>query len=574
MANRLNPEQRQRDLAALSNDDFDVVVIGGGATGAGAALDAASRGLKTALIEAQDWACGASSRTSGLIRGGIRYLYQLDVALVAEAVRERALLLTTIAPHLVKPQSFLWPSMEGVVDRTQTMANIALYDSLSRTIGRGALPRHRRRTRAGVLERFPDVNLRSLTGAIEFYDARVDDSRLVITLVRTAVEYGAVAVNRTQVVKMARGADGPVTGVVVRDLETGTEFQVRTRGVVIATGVWTEQTQTLAGSNEGLRLIASKGVHLVVPKDRIQASTGIFARAAAETSIYLVPWPNYWVIGTTDTAWHQPLAHPVPTSTDIDDVLRRVNRLLAQPLTRDDIGGTFAGLRPLLQRPRVADSRTARLSREHAVAQVAPGVVSVAGGKLTTYRKMGEDAIDLLLGKKEAAARPSVTKDTPLLGAQGISAMANQADRIGGIYRWSEATMARLLERYGSELPDLLEMVDDDPTMAAPLHSAPEYLRVEVARACVAEGAEHLEDILVRRVRLNTELRDRGAAAVDEVAAIAAPLLDWDPERLAAEKQNYLARVAAEAEAELETSDVAALGARLRASDVVSGGLE
>ncbi len=573
MANRLNPEQRRRDLTALASDDFDVVVIGGGATGAGAALDAASRGLKTALIEAQDWACGASSRTSGLIRGGIRYLYQMDVRMVAEAVRERALLLDTIAPHLVKPQAFLWPTMEGVVDRAQTRANVALYDALSQSVGRRALPVHRRRSRAAVLERFPDVNLRTLTGAIEFYDARVDDSRLVITLVRTAVEYGAVAVNRAQVVKMARGADGPVTGVVVRDLETGEEFQVRTRGVIIATGAWTEQTQTMADSSEGLRLIASKGVHLVVPRERINASTGIFTRAT-DSSTYLVPWPNYWVIGTTDTAWHQPLAHPVPTSNDIDEVLHRVNRLLANPLTRDDICGTFAGLRPLLQHSRSADPHTARLSREHAVAQVAPGVVSVAGGKLTTYRKMGEDAVDLLLGKREAAAHPSVTKDTPLLGAQGIAAMANQAERIGGIYRWSDLTMSRLLERYGSELPDLLEMVDDDPTMAAPLHSAPEYLRVEVARACVAEGAEHLEDILVRRVRLNTELRDRGVAAVDEVASIAAPLLDWDPERLAAEKANYLARVDAEAAAERQTSDAAALNARLKASDVVRGGLD
>lgn len=571
MGNRLNPEQRQHDLSSLAEDVFEVVVIGGGVTGAGIALDAASRGFKTAILEAQDWAAGASSRSTRLVLGGLRYLYQFDVGLVREAIQERSLLVRTIAPHLVKPLPFVWPLRAHMLDRVQSLAGIALYDTLSRTVGRSVLPAPRQRSRGATISRVPALRSEGLIGAIEFHEARVDDARLVITLVRTAVEYGARAVSRAQVVRMTRAADAPMTGLVVRDLETGHEHQVRTNGVIIATGVWTEHTQSLAQTSSGLRVQASKGIHLVVPRDRIDSEVGIFARTR-DSAISLVPMPDHWVIGTTDTAWHQPCTHPVPTSADIDRLLAEVNKLLARPLGRDDIHGTYAGLRPLLQRGRM-DQRTTKVSREHSVAQVAPGIVSVAGGKLTTYRLMAKDAVDFLLGPKLAAEHPSVTHTTPLLGAQGIEAMTNQSERIGGIYGWSRETMSHLLERYGSELPDLLEMVDDDPTLAAPLHAAPQYLRVEVARACVAEGAQHLEDILVQRVRLNSEHLDRGAAAVHEVGAIAAPLLDWDAARLETEKQNYLARVAAERAAETAPTDAAAAAARLQAREIVPSSL-
>ncbi|MGI5950591.1 MAG: FAD-dependent oxidoreductase, partial [Brooklawnia sp.] len=237
MGNRLNPVQRQQDLAALENEDFDVVVIGGGVTGAGAALDAASRGLKTAIIEAQDWASGASSRSTRLVRGGLRYLYNLDVKVVSDSIRERALLLNVIAPHLVRLQPFLWPLGRGLVNQVQARSGIAMFQMLNQTVGRRALPRHRHRSRASVIKRFPSISPDSLTGAIEFYDARVDDARLVITLVRTAQEYGARAVSRAQVVRITRAEDAPVTGLVARDLETGKEFQVRTRGIINATGV-------------------------------------------------------------------------------------------------------------------------------------------------------------------------------------------------------------------------------------------------------------------------------------------------------------------------------------------------
>ncbi|MFB9618490.1 glycerol-3-phosphate dehydrogenase/oxidase [Brooklawnia cerclae] len=568
MGNRLNPEQRQQHLAALAEEEFDVVVIGGGVTGAGIALDAASRGLRTAIVEAQDWASGTSSRSSRLVHGGLRYLYQLDFRLVAEALHERGLLLNTLAPHLVKAQPFLWPLKTPVVERTYSAVGVGMYDALSFVQTGRSVPPQRHRTREGAVERFPDIKADSLVGAIEFYDARVDDARLVLTLVRTALEYGARAVSRTKVVSITRGPSTRVTGLVVRDLETGDETAVRTKGIINATGVWTEQTQALAAPEAGLQVLASKGIHIVVPRDRIRAQTGIFLRTE-KSVLFIIPWQYYWVIGTTDTAWHEQREHPVATSEDIDYVLEQANQVLAKPLTRDDIRGTYAGLRPLLQPHRSSGAKTTKVSREHSVTRVAPGMVAIAGGKLTTYRVMARDAVDFLLGKHEARKRPSITDHTPLLGAQGLEAMANQSDRIGGIYGWNRTVMTHLLDRYGSELPELLELVDDDPGLAAPLGAAPEYLRVEVARACVAEGAQHLEDILVQRVRLNSEYRDRGAEAVDEVLEIAAPLLDWDAERCTHERENYLARVAAELAAEEEPDDRSASQARMQASDIV-----
>lgn len=572
MGDRLNPEQRQHDLGALGSDDFDVVVVGGGITGAGVALDAASRGLKTALIEAQDWASGTSSRSSRLVLGGLRYLNNFGIGLVSELVRERGLLVRTIAPHMVRPQPFIWPLRSRLVERSRAISSIGVYDLLTKTVGRMSLPLHRHRNKSGTLARVPGLRSDGLVGGLEFYDARVDDARLVLQLVRTALEYGARAVSRAEVIRLSRAEDGPSNGLHVRDLETGTEFYVRTRGVVLATGAWTEETQGLAETSSGLQVLTSKGSHILVAKDKIDSQTGIYF-PYRDSAISIIPLPRQWLIGTTDTPWQGPLTHPVPTSEDIDFLLAGANQVLARPLTRDDVEGSFAGLRPLLQRGQSDDVRTTRMSREHAVAQVAPGVVAVAGGKLTSYRLMAAHAVDFLLGKQLAGERPSVTHRTPLLGAQGIEAMANQSDRIGGIYGWNREQMTHLLERYGAEVTDLLEMVDDDPTLAASLQGAPDYLRVEVARACVAEGALHLEDIMVHRLRLNTEYRDRGVAAVDEVAGIAAPLLDWDAERCADEKQNYLDRVAAEIEAAAQPSDTAAVQARLQAADIVANTL-
>lgn len=573
MGNRLNQEQRRRDLTTLANDTFDVVVIGGGVTGAGVALDAASRGLRTAVLEAQDWASGASSRSTRLVMGGLRYLYLLDVGLVADAIRERGRLLSHLAPHLVRPQRFLWPLPDRRSERLKAAAAINTYDLLTGTVGQQALPSHRLLDRSEALQLSPDLRPGAFGTALEFHDARVDDARLVITLVRTAAEYGACAVSRAEVVRMSRAEDGPVTGVTVHDLESGEELQVRTRGVIIATGVWTEQTQALAQAKSGLRVVASKGTHLVVPKERINSQTGLFARTR-DSAIGIVPIHDRWVIGATDTAWHEPLVHPVPTQADIHRLLDQVNGILAKPLSTSDIVTSYAGLRPLLKHRRSHDSRTTRISREYGIAQVAPGVVSVTGGKLTTYRLMAAEAVDFLLGRQQAARHPSVSEFTPLLGARGWRAMSNQAERIASTYGWPPATVQHLLERHGSELLELLEMIDQDFTLAAPLQAAPEYLRVEVARACLAEGAIHLEDILSHRLRLNSERADRGAGAIDEVLAIAGPLLGWDAARSGLEKQHYLARAAAQVASGQQRTDRDAVSRRLEVPDIVPSSLE
>ena len=566
----LNQQQRSDAIHAMSTHKVDVLVIGGGVTGAGIALDAASRGLTTAIIEAQDWASGTSSRSSRLVHGGLRYLYNLDFKLVAEALRERGRLLSTIAPHLVEAQPFLWPLKTPVIERAYSAVGVGMYDALARigAKGRATVPIQRHLSKAGALRRFPEIKPDALVGAIEFYDARVDDARLVITLIRTAVRDGALAASRVKVEEILKNPQGRATGVRARDLETGETFTVEADRIINATGVWTEQTQDMAGGTGGLKVLASKGIHIVIPRERLKATTGMFLRTE-KSVLFIIPWQHYWVIGTTDTAWHEQLTHPVPTAEDIDYVLAHANEVLAEPLTRDDIIGTYAGLRPLLQ-PKVLDeSKSTKVSREHTVTEVIPGMVAIAGGKLTTYRVMAEDAVDFALGKAEAKGRPSITATLPLLGADGYGAAQNRAETLGARYGFDADRMRHLLHRYGSEIADLLALIDEDPALGRPLQAAPQFLRAEVHRACTTEGAMHLEDILIARVRLNSEARDRGKAAVDEVAEIAAKALGWDEPRTQREKDNYLARIAAELAAEEQSTDAAASAARMQAEDIV-----
>ncbi len=573
MSESLTPSQRSAALDALGEEEFDVLVIGGGVTGAGIALDAASRGLRTAVVEAQDWASGTSSRSSRLIHGGLRYLYNLDFKLVFEALTERARLLTTIAPHLVEAQPFLWPLKTRVIERAYSALGVGLYDAMSiaGAGGKKIVPIQHHLSKKGTMKRFPDISPDALIGAIEFYDARVDDARLVIQLIRTALEYNAVAVSRAKVSELDKDASGRISGGTVTDLESGRAIQVRAKHVIAATGVWTEDTQDMASASGGLKVLASKGSHILIPRERFKGEAGLFLRTE-KSVLFVIPWQHYWVIGTTDTAWHEQLKHPVPTSEDIDYILQQANEVLAVPLTRDDIIGTYAGLRPLLQ-PKVLDeSKSTKVSREHTVTEVAPGMIAIAGGKYTTYRVMAEDAVDFALGEKQAKAKPSVTANLPLLGAAGFNAMVNQSERLGNKYGFDADRMQHLLRRYGSELPELLASIDADPSLGEPLKGAPQFLRAEVHRACAVEGALHLEDIYVTRVRLNSESPDRGGSTVDEVAGIAAEVLGWDEEQTNTEKANYRARIAAELAAQQARTDDDASAARMEVDDIVGDG--
>ena len=565
---RLTREQRAAALEEMSGPEgLDVLVVGGGITGAGIALDAASRGLRTGVVEMGDWASGTSTWSSKLVHGGLRYLYQLDFALVREALSERGRLLQTTAPHLVKAQPFLWP-LKHHYERSYSAVGVGMYDALALAGARGhrTVPIQKHLGRKGTRALAPALDPSGLVGAIRFYDARVDDARLVIDLIRTAVGLGALAASRTKVTGFLKSAHGAVTGAAVTDLATGATHEIRARRTINATGVWTEATQDLATSTGGLKVLTSKGIHIVVPKEAIDAETGIFLRTE-KSVLFIIPWPRYWVIGTTDTPWTEDVSKPVSTAADVDYLLEHANEVLSWPLRRSDIIGVYAGLRPLLQ-PQLkpgAEAASTKVSREHTVTRVAPGLTAIAGGKLTTYRVMAADAVDHALGEALARAHPCVTADLPLVGAAGYRALAAQAGAIARERGWTLDRVTHLLDRYGDELPALLASIDDDPSLARPLGEAPAFLRAEVAWAVTHEGAAHLDDVLLRRVRLDIERRDRGLGAADEVLEVMAPLLEWSDDDVTAEREAYAERVAQIAAAEAEATDAAAVAHLTRA---------
>ncbi|MFV0425600.1 MAG: FAD-dependent oxidoreductase [Beutenbergiaceae bacterium] len=545
---------------------LDVLVIGGGVTGAGIAVDAATRGLRVGIVEAQDWASGTSSRSSKLVHGGLRYLQMLDFKLVHEALTERDLLLSETAPHLVRAVPFLYPLEHRVWERGYVGAGISLYDALaSLSSRRRATPFHRHFSRKQLAAAFPDLRDDVAVGAIQYWDAQVDDARLVITLVRTAAAHGAYAANRTQVVELTKDGDR-VSGAVVVDLETGQQHTIKARSVINATGVWTEDTEALAGTDAGLKVLASKGIHIVVPRARIRGHKGLILQTE-KSVLFVIPWSRYWIIGTTDTPYTQDLVDPVATAADIEYVLSKANDVLSDPLTRDDIIGAYAGLRPLLQPGTKEGTSSAKVSREHTTASPAPGLVVIAGGKLTTYRVMAADAVDFALGD-DAEHAPSITDRVPLAGAVGFPGARRKAREWAQRFGWDKERMDHLLHRYGGQVADLVGMVTEQPHLAKPLAHAPDYLRVEIAFAATHEQVLHLEDVLLRRTRLDYEIADGGLAALDEIADIVATHLGWDDQRVKAEKQSCIERRSALAAAALTDTDAEGQQARAQAPPI------
>lgn len=563
----LNQDSRHEALEAMSDEQgVDILVIGGGVTGAGIALDAATRGLRTAIVEAGDWAAGTSAWSTKLVHGGLRYLYNLDFKLVAEALRERGLLLERTAPHLVKAQPFLWPLKLPVIERAYSAIGIGMYDTMAfaGAGGHRTVPAQRHFTKSGTKKIFPSIKNNVFSGSIQFYDARVDDTRLVVDLVRTAAGYGALAANRTQVVGIDKNSSGRVVGARIVDLETGEERTVKAHHIINATGVWTEESESMATKDAGLKVLASKGIHLIVPRDRIKATSGIFTQTE-KSVLFFIPWQRYWIIGTTDTPYHEDIERPVATKKDIQYVLDQANKLVDEELTEDDIISTYAGLRPLLQPTLKEGSEKAstKVSREHTVTEVAPGMSVIAGGKLTTYRVMAEDAVDFALGKR-AKTLPSVTENIKLVGAEGYEALAARAEALAAEQGWTQDQTEHLLERYGAELADVIAAIEEDPSLGEPLANAPQFLRADVLRAVRTEGALHLEDVLVRRVRLDLEATDRGLSSAEDVLDIMAEELGWDDETRAAELEAYKERVESIAAAAEHDTDAEA------AAEVVS----
>ena len=543
----LDSEQRDEALSSLAKDQFDILVIGGGVTGVGAALDAASRGLKVALVEASDIASGTSSRSSKLIHGGLRYLEQYDFKLVREALHERELMVSSIAPHLVKPLAFLYPLHEKVRERTYVGAGLALYDAL-RGFKR-ALPGHKHISQKKIAEIAPSLRPDIVTGAVKYFDAQVDDARHTMMIARTAARHGAVIATGVKVESLIR--DGKrVTGVKARDIETGKLITIKATATVMCAGIWSDQLHDSFGIKPGYHVTMSKGVHIVLPKKAINSTEGVILKTPVSV-LFLIPWNNQWLVGTTDTPYTEDRSKPLADRSDVEYIINEANKVLKPKLKIEDVIGVYAGLRPLVSNNK--DSETTKLSREHTVDRSAPGFVSIAGGKYTTYRVMGKDVIDLAAVELRRLVADSVTSKLPIVGADGYFALAQQVDRIAEESGLSVESVSHLLNRYGSLMSEVLEIIDENPKLAQPVTKDLPYLKAEIYYAVSHEGARSVDDVLSRRTRLAFEAPDSAMHLVDDVAAIIAPVLGWT----AKQKKDSINAYLDIAEREIESLDLA-----------------
>lgn len=541
----LNAAQRARHLAEMAAEQFDIVVIGAGVTGCGAALDAASRGLKVAVLEQRDYASGTSSRSSKMFHGGLRYLEQFNFRLVREALRERNLMLNLLCPHLVRPTSFIYPLQHRIWERLYVGAGVMLYELMAR-MAQNPLPWHQHLGEEGLQELAPAL---SAIGGVRYWDAVVDDARHTLTLARTAAAHSARLATSTRVVGV-EWDQGRVAAVAAHDLESGRDLTVRARAVINATGVWTDDVESLFGDHHQ-DIKASKGIHILVPRDRIESQTGILLRTEASV-LFVIPWDRHWIVGTTDTPWTLHLSHPAASRSDIEYLLRWANTVLTKPLRAEDIVGVYAGLRPLL---RAESEETSRLSREHAVIDRGNGLVTCAGGKYTTYRVMAEDAVDaasVYLGREVPA---SATATLPLVGA-------------------TAPLDERVHTRYGRLKTDIGELIASKPHLGRPVVEDAPYLLAEVAYAVTHEGALHLDDVLTRRTRISIETAHRGVAAAPVVAEVMGEILGWDGDTMAREIEHYEARARAELDSQQQPDDRTADAARMGAPDVRTGTAE
>lgn len=526
----------------LRDGEFDVLVIGGGITGAGVALDAAARGLRTALVEGGDFASGTSSKSSKLVHGGLRYIQQRELGLVHENLVERQRLLRN-APHLVEPLSFLVPlfGKGGAVDKTIAGAYstaLWLYDLAGGwRIGK----RHRRVSAEQLRAHFPTLRADRLVAGFVYYDARTDDARLTLSLLRTAVlDHGATALNYAPAVSLITDGSGKVGGAVVRPADPArpgeeagggeaAELQVRARVVVNATGVWADDVRALDGGRHPASMRPAKGIHLTVPQSKLPCDlAAVLPVPKDHRSIFVVPWGSSTYVGTTDTAYDGPLDDPRVEEADVSYVLGALNAAVSEPLSAADITGAWAGLRPLLAAPSgsaALSERTADLSRRHKVIVSPSGLVTITGGKLTTYRKMAEDtvsAVGRVLGERLPACP---TRRLRLRGADGAAELArpDAASRLGV----QPEVLDHLARRYGGEARSVLGLLADQPELAEPLVGGLPYLAVEAVYAARYEMAACLEDVLARRTRALLLDARAASGAAGEVGWLLQRELSW-----------------------------------------------
>ena len=536
--------RRRATIARLRSDQFDLLVVGGGITGAGVALDAAARGLRVAIVERSDFASGTSSKSSKLIHGGLRYLQQGDVALVYEALHERQRLLRN-APHLVRTLPFMIPIMtrDGVVSRKIARALGSALWMYDLTGGWRVGKLHRRLRAKTALAHMPTMRAEKLSSAYLYFDAEADDARLTLALVQSAVSRGAIAVNYCSVTGLlkesSQNANGRIVGASVRTHE-GETFDLRARVVVNATGVWGDAMRQMDVGGNSVTIRPAKGIHITVPWELVQNDIAVVIPVPGDKrSLFVVPhMPNgdgtyrYTYVGTTDTDYQGSIDDPQCTQDDIDYCLRALNKAVSgsRAITREDVVGTWAGLRPLVVSSdgEAVKGRTADLSRRHKVIVSDSGMVTITGGKLTTYRKMAEHTVDTaleVLRKNNTSPRTRAkrcsTKRLPLHGAT------------------SRDRDEHLVSRFGSHASAIRAMIAADASLGAPLIDGLPYLRAEAVYAARHELVVTLDDVLSRRVR--GLLYDRGAtaAAAEPTARLIAPELGWDEARINSEAEQF-----------------------------------
>jgi glycerol-3-phosphate dehydrogenase len=532
---------RAAALEQLGAERYDVLVIGGGITGAGVALDAASRGLRTALVERDDFASGTSSKSSKLVHGGLRYLQNGDVRLVYEALRERERLRRN-APHLVRLLPFLIPifSKDGLINPKVSRALGSAMWMYDLTGGARIGKLHKRLKRPEAVAHMPTLPEERLAAAYLYYDAAADDARLTLTILRTAaLDHGAVVANHTSVVELLHDR-GRVAGAVVE--ADGRRFEVRADAVVNATGVWSDDVRALDEGGHPDSLRPAKGIHITVPWSKVRNDIAVVVPVPKDKrSVFVVPWLptddggfELTYIGTTDTDHDGPLDDPQCTAEDVAYLLKAINLSVREPLTEADVLGTWAGLRPLVKA--ASSGRTADLSRRHKVSRSESGVITVTGGKLTTYREMAEDTVDELVRHLDGAPRSAKRCRTPRLRLRG-------AQRADG----SASGLARhLRDRYGSEAPLVQALIDADPTLGEPLVAGLPYVRAEAVHAVRHEMATTIDDVLARRTRSRLQARDASASAAEAVGALLARELGWSGAETARQVSSYLALIEAE----------------------------
>jgi glycerol-3-phosphate dehydrogenase len=533
------PFDRADALHRLGDEEFDVLVVGGGITGVGCALDAVSRGLRTALVERDDFASGTSSKSSKLVHGGIRYLQQREIGLVYENLRERHRILEN-APHLVRILPFLIPilSRDGLIDRRIARALGAAMWMYDLTGGLRIRKRHERLTKAEALRHMPTLRADNVASAYLYYDCRTDDARLTLAIARTAASHGAAVANYTRVVSLLKGADGKVCGARVE--ADGKELDVRARAVVNATGVWSDDLRTMDEGSHTQSIRPAKGIHISVPWSKVRNDIAAIVPVPKDKrSVFVVPWGDVTYVGTTDTDYDGPIDDPQCTPEDVDYLLDAINLAIEEPVGRGDVVATWAGLRPLLRT--ASSERTADLSRRHGVHVSENGLVTINGGKLTTYRLMAQHTIDAVVRAvlfKRRRMR-SGTKRLTIIGGEGFESAP--ADGEPSLHE-------HLAGRYGTEMSAVLDLVQADRSLGEALVPGLPYQRAEAIHAVRHEMARTLDDVLSRRTRARLLARDASAAAAESVAALLAPELGWDDVEAARQVADYRAAIARERE--------------------------